>query len=109
MIVRIYNGPDGKSCFEDLEEPPHLGVDVQSAGARFTLRQAGTATDWHNPAVPTYVITLTGKSEVEAEDGTKRVLGPGDILLAEDFTGKGHVSRNIGSEDRLFVSISIPG
>jgi hypothetical protein len=33
-------------------------------------------------------------------------VGPGDIELAEDTTGKGHITRTVGTEDR--VSIAIP-
>ena len=40
-------------------------------------------------------------------DGTKRRMGPGSILLAEDTTGQGHISRNVGGEPRtcLFVHL----
>ena len=34
-------------------------------------------------------------------DGTKRRLGPGDVLVAEDLTGKGHIARGVGEEPRV--------
>ena len=43
---------------------------------------------------------------MELGDGTKVRLHPGHILLAEDTTGQGHISRAIGSEDR--ISIFLP-
>ena len=52
------------------------------------------------------MITLSGESEVELGDGTKIRLYPGHILLAEDTTGQGHISRAVGSEDR--ISLFIP-
>ena len=52
------------------------------------------------------MITLAGESEVELEGGKKLRLGPGHILLAEDTTGQGHISRAIGSSER--ISLFIP-
>ncbi len=47
------------------------------------------------------MITLSGESEVELDGGRKIRLGPGNILLAEDTTGQGHISRAIGTGDRI--------
>ena len=56
------------------------------------------------------VVTLSGESEIELEGGRKLRLGPGHILLAEDTTGQGHISRAIGSQDRLSLFITLaPG
>ena len=48
-----------------------------------------------------------GESEVELDGGRKIRLGPGQILLAEDTTGQGHISRAIGSEDRISLFITL--
>jgi hypothetical protein len=32
--------------------------------------------------------------EMETTDGTVKRLGPGDLVLLEDTSGKGHVTRN---------------
>jgi len=55
--------------------------------------------DWHTAPRRQYVITLSGHGEVELIDGTKIALGPGSIDLAEDLTGKGHITRVIGNEE----------
>jgi hypothetical protein len=34
-------------------------------------------------------------------------LYPGHILLAEDTTGQGHISRALGDEDRLSIFVPI--
>ena len=53
------------------------------------------------------VVNLTGSVEIEIGDGTVRRLGPGSILLAEDTTGRGHISRAVDGEPRscLFVPL----
>lgn len=53
---------------------------------------------FHNAPRRMMVIQLVGSSEQTTSDGAVRVLKPGDVLIAEDVTGKGHKSRNIGSE-----------
>lgn len=41
-------------------------------------------------------MSLRGQKEIEADDGTKRLLVPGDILLAEDLHSTGHFVRMLG-------------
>jgi hypothetical protein len=62
--------------------------------------------DWHPAPNRQYVVTLSGESEIELDGGRKLRLGPGHILLAEDTTGQGHISRAIGAGDR--ISLFIP-
>jgi hypothetical protein len=63
--------------------------------------------DWHNAPRRQYVITLTGWAEIEIGDGTTRRFGPGDILLAEDVTGRGHRSRGVGTEPRRSIFVTL--
>jgi hypothetical protein len=53
------------------------------------------------------VITLSGNSEVEVSGGVHVVAGPGHINLIEDTTGKGHITRNFGPEDRIALTIPL--
>jgi len=46
------------------------------------------------------------RGEIELSDGKKISLYPGRILLVEDLTGKGHISRGVGTEER--ISILVP-
>ncbi len=50
--------------------------------------------DWHNPPQRLLVIWLTGEVEFETSDGDIRRLPAGSVVLAEDTTGKGHISRH---------------
>jgi quercetin dioxygenase-like cupin family protein len=61
---------------------------------------------WHHAPGRYAVFTLSGAVEIEIGDGTVRRLGPGDILIAEDLTGQGHATREVGPEPR--VSIFVP-
>jgi len=112
-IIRIYAGPDGKSHFEDIE-PRFEAVDDSSEraelipGSGIVIRRfAPTRSNpWHHAPGRAAVFTLCGAVDIEIGDGTVRRLGPGDILIAEDLTGQGHGTREVGPEPR--VSIFVP-
>jgi quercetin dioxygenase-like cupin family protein len=52
------------------------------------------------------VVNLGGTAEFETADGTVRRLYPGDVLIAEDVTGHGHIARGIGDDFR--TSLAVP-
>ena len=49
---------------------------------------------------------LEGISEIEIADGMSKQLHPGDILVAQDSTGREHITWRIG--DGLRISINAP-
>ena len=114
-VTRIYTGEDGESHFEDVEIPlKDLGAigkmsQLQDAtGVVFRTTEGNYDLDFHNAPRRQYVVNLTGSVQLETGDGTQRILGPGEILLAEDTTGRGHKSCSVGSEPRtcLFIPLS---
>ncbi len=63
--------------------------------------------DWHNAPRRQFVVTLAGEVEIVASDGEVRRFGPGGVMLADDTTGNGHVSRGVGAERlSLFVPLA---
>lgn len=101
-VVRLYSGKDGESHLEDISFSlvKNMGnsrlSESQKAVETFYLAADGESnTDWHTAPGPQYIILLEGELEIEVADGAKRKLGPGDILLAEDTTGHGHLSRSM--------------
>ena len=102
MHLRVFIDDDGRTQFGPLEldELPPEGLRTR---AMFASRPPGAVQDWHNPDAPLYIVTLSGEMEVEIEGGRKQRLGPGDVRLAADVTGPGHVSRVVGDEPWQFV------
>ena len=95
--TRIYTGADGLSHFQDVEVPlkateggQETSDLMKTTGIIFRFTGADYDYGWHNAPRRQFVINLEGSVEITASDGTKRILGPGEILLAEDTTGKGH-------------------
>ena len=63
--------------------------------------------DWNFHTAPQkqYIVLLEGEIEIETSLGNKRIFGPGEVLLVEDTTGKGHKTRNLQQVKRksLFI------
>ena len=113
-VTRIFTGEDGQTHAEDYEVPlrrrgqsaTELAEPIDIDHVQFRRTSSDYYLDFHNAPRRQFVITLAGESEVELGDGTKIRLHPGHILLAEDLTGQGHISRAVGTEDR--ISIFLP-
>jgi hypothetical protein len=113
-ITRIYTGDDGESHFEDVEIPlidrGGIGQISELEGATgvvFRTTDGDYDFGFHNAPRRQYVINLDASVEIETGDGTKRVLGPGDILLAEDTTGRGHISRAVDGRSRRSIFVTL--
>lgn len=83
-------------------------TSLQAAvGIVFRRAPTGHILDWHPAPRRQYVMTLSGQGEIEIGDGTVRRFGPGDVMLAEDVTGRGHITRVVGSQPRVYVTIPL--
>ena len=69
--------------------------------------QSATVVELHNAPRRQYVINLDAAVVIEVGDGTKRVLGQGEILLAEDTTGRGHRSRAVDGKPRRSIFVTL--
>ncbi len=108
QIVRVYSGDDGESHFEDLtpDQLAEIVFPIGNGPINLGRRPSPSFSDYHTAPRRQYVVNLSGIAEFETADGTKRRLMPGDVLIAEDLTGHGHIARSIGDEFR--VSLAIP-
>jgi quercetin dioxygenase-like cupin family protein len=114
MIWRLYTGPDGQTHAEEIEAKFTPGGNNNEIykmsganGAQLTRAKPGTVIDWHTAPRKQYVITLAGHGELEVAGGKKISVGPGQIDLVEDTTGKGHITKVVGNEDRVTLQIPI--
>jgi len=112
-VTRMYTGPDGKTHAEDVSVPlgelrnaAERSATIGVTGLQFVRTSPAYDLDWHTAPRRQYVVTVAGESEVVIGDGTRIHLYPGKIMLAEDTTGQGHLSKSIGGKDR--VSLFIP-
>lgn len=117
--TKIVVTEEGGSSFEDAEiELSEVGVGEGLApmlvgmlgpvGGAAYCRFGSFGSDPHRASEPQWVIPLSGRFEVEVSDGTTRQFGPGDLVLATDTTGRGHITRVLSDEPVEALGIS-PG
>ena len=117
-ITRIFADANGESHFQDLDSSDlgksGLGGN-ESSGKLSTLpvsaltfrETSDEKRGWHCAPKPQLVILLDGLVEVEVSDGEIRQFKAGDLLLADDTSGKGHLTKVLSSGTRrsLFVPV----
>jgi hypothetical protein len=117
--TRVYADAEGESHFEDIEvtmedaifapPAPPLRLSEFIATSRFSFMSAspGWFGDWHPAPKRQFTLYLQGEIEGETSDGEIRRFGPGDAVLLEDTTGKGHRSRVVGSEEAILAVVQL--
>ena len=113
-IIRLFTGRDGRSHFEDVEprlEPrgdqSETGELIPGSGIIVRHFDPKRVNPWHRAPGHYAVFTLSGAVDIEVGDGTVRRLAPGDILIAEDLSGQGHITREVGPEARLSIFVPL--
>lgn len=112
-LVRAYSGSDGESHLEvqsesqfDFVERDNTRTTVEDAtGVVFALRPDGYFSGFHNAPRRQYVLYLQCSVEIGLGDGSSLIMEPGDVLLAEDTTGRGHSSRVVKGGICAFVRL----
>ncbi|MGA1797208.1 hypothetical protein VH567_00335 [Sphingomonas sp. 4RDLI-65] len=112
-IFHLYTGPDG------LTHAAQIPIDTPEGAqtAQFLRRTAERVTigglaanagfGFHVANQPTLLIPIFGTMIVELHDGTRHELQHGDIAIAEDCSGKGHISR-AGANGSFMVAVQLP-
>jgi len=117
----LYTGDDGRARFRDealvLDEgkpQARLSPLMPSGGYQLRMSPVGFCSDFHCTETPQWVFILGGGMEIELQDGTTRVFGPGQHFYSADTlpagaafdpARHGHRSRQIGPQPlvTLFV------
>jgi hypothetical protein len=117
---RIYADPQGNSHVDTVTvdqslaraAPPaapfYVSGDKPASKYRFYTFEPGWIGELHPAPTRQFLSLLSGTVEMETTDGTLRLFGPGDLVLLEDTSGKGHVTRNIGNSYAMFLVIPAP-
>jgi hypothetical protein len=102
-IHNLYADGNGETHFRDIEiECMQTGPDgtiskmFPAIGVIFRSTPGDWIFDWHHATRRQYVVNLDAPHQVTASDGESRIIGRGEIYLAEDLHGKGHLSQGLG-------------
>jgi quercetin dioxygenase-like cupin family protein len=114
-IIRISSGSDGQSHFDEIQprfEPQgdrsETAELIPGSGILIRRFEAGRTNPWHHAPGRYAVFTLSGAVDIEIGDGTLRRVSVGDILIAEDLSGQGHTTREVGPDARVSVFVPLP-
>jgi hypothetical protein len=112
-IHNLYTDADGESHFRDLQvewieesRSGRLSRRLPATGIIFRQVPPSYDLDWHPAPRRQYIINLDAGVQLTASDGEVRTIGAGEVILVEDTTGKGHLSKAV--EDRVRHCIFVP-
>jgi len=113
-IHRLYTDDRGESHFQEVE----IELKHSSPAGRTSDRLPATGIifrqvpptydlDWHNAPRRQYIINLDAGVELTASDGETRRIGAGEVILVEDTTGKGHLSKAVDARVRHCIFVTL--
>lgn len=118
-FARLYMTADGNSHLVDetIELTPLNGAGPEAhltasrlgdvKGAMILSLKAGATEPYHIAPRRQIMFCLRGIVEVTAGDGDKRRVLPGQFVLLEDTSGKGHITHAVGNEDHVALAFPI--
>jgi hypothetical protein len=84
------------------------------AAVVFTVQPVGWVGEWHENPAPQWILPISGRWWVEAMDGSRVEMGPGDLSLGEDQNciadvqkRKGHRSGVVGNEPAVLMTVQL--
>ena len=111
-IHNLYTDAKGESHWRDIDvewaeerRGSKLSKRLPANGIIFRQTKADNDLDFHTAPRRQYIVNLQGSVKITASDGEARVIGPGEVFLVEDVTGKGHKSHTLGD---MRLSLFIP-
>ena len=113
-IHRLYTDGKGESHFEDVQieyiesnRTGRLSARLPATGLIFREVPPTYELDWHPAPRKQYIINLDNGVQITASDGEARVIGAGEVLLVEDTTGKGHLSKAVNERLRHCIYVTL--
>jgi hypothetical protein len=96
QIIELYTGADEKTHLRE-HSVSELAEFISAATGPVTVtipnspaqRAGGYFVDWHPAPSRVLYVICSGSSDYESEEGWRRLF-PGDIVIFNDPTGKGH-------------------
>jgi hypothetical protein len=113
-ITRLYSDENGESHFQDFEIELKDAGEIGMLSDNFPVKDiifretdGNYDFDFHNAPQRQFIILLDGIIEIKTSLGDTRKFKAGEILLAEDTSGKGHKTRSIDGKLRRSIFITL--
>ena len=104
-LFRIWSDSAGDTHIEEIKLSDKKRAKIPGALVDFHLAAVPpeAATKLHPAPGHEFAVTISGKIDLQASDGSKAHLEAGDIAYLDDTTGKGHTAKGDGSSISLAV------
>ena len=113
-IHNIYVDSAGETHWRDIEvkwvqerNGSKLSDRLPATGIIFRETSGDYDLSWHPAPRRQYIINLDAGVELTASDGESRKIGAGEVILVEDTTGKGHLSKSINNQMRHSIFVPL--
>jgi len=113
-IHNLYVDAKGETHFRDIEvkwveerEFSKYSARLPATGIIFRETSGDYDLDWHPAPRRQYIINLDGGVQITASDGESRIIGAGEVVLVEDTSGKGHLSKSVAGKMRRSIFVPI--
>ena len=113
-VHNLYCDANGQSHFRDIEiewseEGPagKLSKRLPATGIIFREVQPSYDLDWHPAPRRQYIINLDAGVQITASDGEARIIKAGEVILVEDTSGKGHLSKAVEGKIRNCIFVPV--
>jgi hypothetical protein len=113
-IHNLYEDEYGESHFRDVEVEweaernfSKFSATLPATGIIFRETAGDYDLDWHPAPRRQYIINLNAGAELTASDGETRIVAAGEVILVEDISGKGHLSKSVGGQLRQSIFIPV--
>jgi len=114
QIHNLYTDEQGESHFRDIDvewveetRAGKLSKRLPASGIIFRQVPPDYDLDWHPAPRRQYIINLDAGVQITASDGESRIIGAGEVLLVEDTSGKGHLSKALNGQLRHCIFVPI--
>jgi uncharacterized protein YjlB len=113
-IHNLYEDEKGISHWRDIDvewvqetNAGKFSKRLKATGIIFREVQPAYELDWHPAPRRQYIINLDAGVQITASDGEARVIGAGEVMLVEDTTGKGHLSKAVDAKVRNCIFVAV--
>jgi len=116
----LFANSDGASCFDDKECELEVGFAAPPAEPLYAAKISPAIDAFWMGATPAWkgdmphpaprrmiFVTVQGEYQITATDGETRKFPVGSVLLIEDTTGVGHMTKNINASDTIVLAVGL--
>ena len=113
-IHNLYEDEYGQSHFRDIYvewvsegKGGKLSERLPATGIIFRQVQPDYQLNWHPAPRRQYIINLDAGVEITASDGEARIIPAGEVILVEDTSGDGHMSKAVDEQIRHCIFVPV--